>query len=68
MELLQKMICRLAVARLRVEARARFGREEGQAMVEYGLIIGLIAVVVIVIVATLGTDISSEFSSITTKL
>ena len=36
--------------------------EEGAALVEYGLLIGLIAVVCLVAVTTLGTEISTAFS------
>jgi len=36
--------------------------EEGAALVEYGLLIGLIAVVCLVAVTTLGTEISAAFS------
>lgn len=42
--------------------------EEGQALTEYGLIIGLIAVVVIGVVATLGGQIKSVFQSIVDEL
>jgi pilus assembly protein Flp/PilA len=41
----------------------RFHRsEDGAALVEYGMLIGLIAVVCLVAVTTLGTEISSAFS------
>jgi pilus assembly protein Flp/PilA len=36
--------------------------EEGAALVEYGMLVGLIAVVCLVAVTTLGTEISSAFS------
>ncbi len=36
--------------------------EDGAALVEYGMLIGLIAVVCLVAVTTLGTEISSAFS------
>ena len=41
--------------------RFRLG-EEGAALVEYGVLIGLIAVVCLVAITTLGTEISSAFS------
>ena len=42
---------------------ARFRRnEEGAALVEYGMLVGLIAVVCLVAVTTLGTEISNAFS------
>lgn len=42
--------------------------ENGQGMVEYGLIIGLVAVVAIVGLALLGPKLSTLFSSITEKV
>jgi pilus assembly protein Flp/PilA len=42
--------------------------KKGQGMVEYGLIIGLIAVVVITVLTTLGGQIRDFFQSIVTKL
>ena len=42
--------------------------EEGQGMVEYALLVGLIAVVVIAAVTLLGTDIGAKFKSITDAL
>ncbi len=43
-------------------------REKGQAMVEYALILVLIAVVVIAILTLLGTRVSTVFSSIASAL
>ena len=43
-------------------------QEKGQGMVEYALIIVLIAIVVIVVLSLLGTQISSVFSQITSSL
>lgn len=43
-------------------------KEKGQGMVEYALIIVLIAVVVIVILGILGTQISTVFSQIVSGL
>ena len=43
--------------------KAFFKDEEGQGMVEYGLIIALIAVVVIVALTTMGGSISNIFNS-----
>jgi pilus assembly protein Flp/PilA len=43
-------------------------REEGQALVEYGLIISLVALVVVGILAFVGTDVSTVFSSIASNL
>ena len=43
-------------------------REEGQAMVEYALILGLVSVVAIGTLATIGTDVNSIFTEIETHL
>jgi len=45
-----------------------FNDESGAAAVEYGLLVGLIAVGIVVAVGTLGTTISGYFTSINTKL
>ena len=42
--------------------------EEGAALVEYGLLVGLIAAVCIAVVTTLGTTIKDMFQSISTTL
>ena len=47
----------------------RFAKnEEGAALVEYGLLVGLIAVVCIAAVGTLGTTINTVFGLINTGL
>ena len=38
--------------------------EDGQAMVEYGLIVGLVSVVAAAILVTVGTDVRDIFTSI----
>ena len=43
-------------------------REEGQGLVEYGLIIVLVALAVIVVLGLLGTQLASVFSSIVAGL
>jgi len=43
-------------------------REEGQAMAEYGIILALIAVVVAVVMLTLGQQITSTINSVINKL
>jgi len=45
-----------------------FKEEEGQALTEYGLLVGLIAVGVIALIATLGDQLATVFTTITTKL
>jgi pilus assembly protein Flp/PilA len=42
--------------------------QRGQGLVEYALIIVLVAIAVVVAITALGTQISSVFNSITTKL
>lgn len=42
--------------------------EEGQGMVEYGLIIGLVAVVVIVALTVLGPKIGDMFNNVNAQL
>ena len=46
----------------------RLRREEGQTMAEDGILLGVIALVVVVVAITLGSSISSLFSSTATKL
>jgi Flp pilus assembly pilin Flp len=46
----------------------RMRREEGQTMAEYGILLGVIALVVVVVAVTLGSSISALFSSTATKL
>jgi pilus assembly protein Flp/PilA len=43
-------------------------REDGQTMAEYGLILALIAIVVAVVLVTLGSKISSTLSSVANAL
>ena len=52
----------------RVQAAALVKREEGASLVEYGLLVGLIAVVCIGAITLLGQDISSLFSRLAAKL
>ena len=47
----------------------RFAKnEEGAALVEYGMLVGLIACVCILAVQTVGTDINAVFTAIDTAL
>ena len=43
-------------------------KERGATAVEYGLLVGLIAVVIIVAVTTLGTELNALFGKINAKL
>jgi pilus assembly protein Flp/PilA len=45
-----------------------FAREEGQGLVEYALILVLIAIVVITILTTLGTNVEAVFTTISDAL
>ena len=47
---------------------AMLRNEKGQGMVEYGLILALIAVVVIGVMTTMGTDLKTMFTSVSTSL
>ena len=42
--------------------------DEGAALVEYGMLVGLIAVICVVAVTTLGTEVSNAFSAIASAL
>ena len=43
-------------------------REQGQTMVEYGLILALVSVVAVVTLITVGSDVKAVFTSIATHL
>jgi pilus assembly protein Flp/PilA len=47
---------------------ARMQREEGQTLVEYAFLVAFIAIVVLVAVQLLGTNVSSLFNSVATHL
>ena len=49
-------------------AVAKGEREEGQTMIEYGLIVALISIVAILTLTTVGGNISDVFDSIAGKL
>jgi pilus assembly protein Flp/PilA len=53
---------------IRFQIQQLLDREEGATAVEYGLMVGLIAVAIIVTVTTLGGQLNSLFQEITTKL
>jgi pilus assembly protein Flp/PilA len=48
--------------------KANWRKEDGQAMAEYGLILALIAVVVLVALTAIGTSIDTKFRSVVTGL
>jgi pilus assembly protein Flp/PilA len=49
-------------------ARIETEREDGQAMVEYGLILALVSVVAIVALGAIGTDVNAVFGKIQAAL
>jgi Flp pilus assembly pilin Flp len=51
-----------------IRARLGLGREEGQALVEYALILSLIALVAIVGLTLAGTKVNNMFTSIANDL
>jgi pilus assembly protein Flp/PilA len=51
-----------------LDARAQLVREDGQALVEYALILGLISVVAIALLSAVGTDVSQILSKVSTAL
>ena len=57
-----------ALNNLVLRALARLQAEEGQTMVEYGLILALVSVVAITILITLGGQVTATFSSASTAL
>ena len=48
--------------------KAFFKNESGATAIEYGLIAGLIAVVIITAVSTIGTQLNAKFTSISNSL
>jgi len=43
-------------------------KEQGATAVEYGLMVALIAAVIVAVVATLGTQVSTAFATVSSKL
>jgi pilus assembly protein Flp/PilA len=58
----------VAIATLVAFAENRMKQEKGATAVEYGLMVGLIAVVIIAAVTLLGTELKELFTSITDEL
>jgi pilus assembly protein Flp/PilA len=63
----QRLAKNLAERRI-IRMKKFFMNEEGQGMVEYGLIIALVAVVVIAAIALLGNGVKNTFGNITNTL
>jgi pilus assembly protein Flp/PilA len=53
---------------VRTKLRDFLGNEEGAAAIEYGLLAAGIAVAIIAVVAALGTNLNSTFSTVSTSL
>jgi pilus assembly protein Flp/PilA len=58
----------LFVLKTWLEAKFSTDGERGASMVEYGLLLALIAVIAIVAVKALGDNVSTKFSSVTSSL
>jgi len=58
----------MTVAGIRLENHFENRKERGATAVEYGLLVGLIAVVIIVAVTTLGTKLNTLFTNIGSRL
>ena len=62
------MVATLNKAYLLLDARVNLAREEGQALVEYALILAMIAVVTIAVLQALGVDVSKILDKVSTSL
>ncbi len=62
------MLLHNRVLRILVHLRARVDAQEGQAMVEYALILGLIAVVSIVVLQAIGLNVSRVFGDVNNSI
>ncbi|HEY0387106.1 MAG TPA: Flp family type IVb pilin [Gaiellales bacterium] len=51
-----------------LELAARRDSEDGQTMVEYGLILAIVSIVAIATLITVGTDLKAIFTSVATHL
>ena len=58
----------LFVLKTWIQAKFNLDNERGASMVEYGLLLALIAVIAIVAVKALGTSVSTKFSSVNSNL
>ena len=58
----------LYVLKTWIQAKFNVDGERGASMVEYGLLLALIAVIAIVAVRALGSSVSTKFSSVTSSL
>ena len=58
----------LFVLKTWIQAKLNINDERGASMVEYGLLLALIAVIAIVALRNLGESVSSKFSTVSTSL
>ena len=58
----------LFVLKTWIQAKLNIADERGASMVEYGLLLALIAVIAIVAVKALGTSVSTKFSTVNSNL
>jgi pilus assembly protein Flp/PilA len=58
----------LFVLKTWIQAKFNVADERGASMVEYGLLLALIAVIAIVAVKALGTNVSAKFSTVSASL
>jgi pilus assembly protein Flp/PilA len=56
------------IQRVKTGLRAAYSQQEGQGMTEYGLILVLIAVVVILMLGVLGGQVGNQYSNIASSL
>lgn len=59
----------MIIARIWVDKlTSKLRREEGQGLVEYGLILALVAIAVVGVLTTLGGDLKSKITAVSTEL
>ena len=58
----------LFVLKTWIQAKLNINDESGASMVEYGLLLALIAVIAIVALKNLGESVSTKFSTVSTSL
>ena len=58
----------LYVLKTWIQAKLNIDSERGASMVEYGLLLALIAVIAIVALRALGTNVSAKFSTVSASL
>jgi pilus assembly protein Flp/PilA len=57
-----------ALVKIQHRVAAKLRKEDGATAVEYGLMVALIAVVIIVAVAAVGTKLDTVFTDVSTKI